>query len=109
MEKEPVAIQSVKDLQDSDKRCLQNLLGRELQENQQIFITAFTAGMVPDEATRRKALAGMQRIQAKAEAHANAHGISEDQIDAAVDEAMEHVRPRTPCYAVDYSGSAWIT
>lgn len=96
MEKEPVAVQNVKDLQANDKRCLEHLLGRQLQANQQVFIMAFTPGLVPDEATRRNALAGIHQIQAKAETHAKAHGITEEEIDAAVDEAMDHVRGRTP-------------
>ncbi len=96
MENELLTVRNVKDIQDSDKRCLESLLGRQLQENQQIFILAFTAGVVPDEATRRKALAGIHQIQAKAETYANAHGVTDEEIDAAVDEAMEHVRRRTP-------------
>jgi hypothetical protein len=52
MEHEPLTIQSVKDLQDSGKRWLENVLGQHLKENQQVFIMVFTPGVEPDEASQ---------------------------------------------------------
>lgn len=94
MKREPLTVQNVKDLQASQKRCLESILGQELRDHQQVFIMAFSAGVEPDEATRRQALAGIKELQAKAEAYANAHGITEEEFDAAVEEAMQHVRRR---------------
>jgi hypothetical protein len=38
----------------------------------------------------------MEQIQAQVQRHMQEHGITEEQFDAAVDEAMEHVRRREP-------------
>jgi hypothetical protein len=94
MEREPIAVRSVKDIEGSEKRCLESMLGQKLRQDQQVFIMAFTPGAVPDEVAHRTALAEIHDLQAKAAAYANAHGITEDEIDAAVDEAMQHVRRR---------------
>ena len=93
MERQPIAVRSVKEIQGSEKRWLEAVLGQHLHDNQQVFIMLFTPGVVPDEATRRRARDGIRNLQAKAQAHADAQGITNAEIDAAVDEAMDHVRP----------------
>ncbi|HEV3259534.1 MAG TPA: hypothetical protein VG013_21895 [Gemmataceae bacterium] len=94
MEHAPVAVQSVKDIQESEKRWLERLLGRPLGEDQQVFIMVLTPGSAPDEATRRKARAGLERIFDKTQEYAKTHGITDEEADAAVEEAMRQVRPR---------------
>ena len=93
MERQPIAVRSAKEIQGSEKRWLEAVLGQHLQDHQQVFIMLFTPGVAPDEATRRQARDGIRKLQAKARAHADAQGISDEEIDAAVDEAMGHVRP----------------
>ena len=94
MERTPVSVQSVKDIQDSGKRWLEELLGQPLRENQQVFIMVLSPGIEPDEAARRQARAGLEATFQEATAHAEAQGVSDDAIDAALGEAMGHVRPR---------------
>ena len=96
MEHEPLTIQSVKDLQDSGKRWLENVLGQHLKESQQVFIMVFTPGVEPDEATRRQALASVKQTMTQVEKNLAEGGVSDDEFDAAVDEAMEDVRRREP-------------
>ena len=94
MEKEPLTIQSVKNLQDSGKRWLENVLGQHLKENQQVFIMVFTPGVEPDEASRRQALANVKQTMTQVESNLADGGVAGDEFDAAVDEAMEDVRRR---------------
>ena len=94
MEKEPLTIQSVKNLQDSGKRWLENVLGQHLKENQQVFIMVFTPGVEPDEASRRQALATVKQTMAQVESNLAQEGVAGEEFDAAVDEAMEDVRRR---------------
>jgi hypothetical protein len=94
MEHEPLTVQSVKDLQDTGKRWLEGILGQHLKENQQVFIMVFTPGIDPDEATRRQSLTRAKATMAQVEKNLAAHGVAGDEFDAAVDEAMEHVRRR---------------
>lgn len=84
------------DLAADDRRSVEHLLGRPLQEDQQVYVVAFTPGVVPDESTRKRALAGMRQAFAAAEQHAQAHGIEDTEIDAAVEEALEHIRYGQP-------------
>jgi hypothetical protein len=95
MERDPIAVQSVKDLQDSGKRWLESVLGHHLRDNQQVFIMVLSPGSEPDEDARRRARAGLEATFAKTEAYALAHGVTDAEIDAAIGEAMEGARPRT--------------
>lgn len=94
MEREPLAVQNVKDLQANEKRCLEGILGQQLRDQQQVFIMAFTPDVVTDEATRRRALAGLEQTWERVQKHMLDHGITDEEFDAAVDEAMRHIRPR---------------
>ncbi len=95
MERSPIVVESVKNLQASGKRLLEAILGQELQENQQVFIMVLSPGMEPDEAARQQARAGLEATFQKTEAYAREQGITDEAIDAAIDEAMAQVRPRT--------------
>ena len=83
---------SVGEMAGDERRSVEHLLGRPLQEDQQIYILAFKPGVAPDENTRRRALANMRQTFAAAEQHAQHQGATEAGIDEAVDEAMEHIR-----------------
>ena len=86
--------QNVKDIDAEQKRSLERLLGRPLADDEQIYVMAFKPGVIPDEATRRNALKRMQSTFEKVDEHVRAHGITPEEIDEAIDEAMEHIRHR---------------
>src|SRR5438067_11337253 len=96
MEREPIAVQSVKDIQATGKRWLEEVLGHHLGDNQQVFIMVFTPGAEPTEAARAQARAGLEQTWERVEKHMQQHGISEAEFDDAVDEAMKQVRRREP-------------
>lgn len=96
MENELLTVQNVKDLQDSGKRWLEGVLGHNLKESQQVFIMVFTPGVQPDEATRRQALAGVERTMAEVGKNLTDQGVTDEEFESAVDEAMEDVRRREP-------------
>jgi hypothetical protein len=94
MEHELFTVQKVNDLQDNGKRWLENVLGEHLKENQQVFIMVFTPGAQPDEASRRLALASVKQTMSTVEKNLSAAGVSAEEFDATVDQAMEDVRRR---------------
>ena len=94
MEQSLIAVESVGNLQAGNKRWLEDVLGQQLQENQQVFIMVLSPGSEPDEAARRKARAGLEATFQKTETYAREHGIEGGEIDAAIEEAMRHVRSR---------------
>lgn len=85
---------NVDEIPEASRRSLESLLGRQLQEHQRVFIMVLDPAGAPSDATRREAAVGLRDIIAMAERHADAQGITEDEADAAVTEAMEHVRRR---------------
>lgn len=93
MEQSPIAVESVRDLEASGKRLLEGILGQQLRENQQVFIMVLSPGSEPDAAARQAGRAGLEATFRKTEAYAQQHGVSDEEIDAAIGEAMAHVRP----------------
>ena len=49
-----------------------------------------------DEAIRRRSVASLPETFRKIDEHVAAQGISAEEIESAIDEAMEHIRPRKP-------------
>jgi hypothetical protein len=94
MQHELVTVQNVRDLQEGGKRWLEEVLGQHIAENQQVFVMVFTPGIEPDEAMRRRALAAVEQTMATVEKNLAEQGVTDEAFDAAVDEAMEHVRQR---------------
>jgi hypothetical protein len=92
MKRSPIAVESVSNLPADDKRLLEGMLGQELEKDQQIFIMVFSPGTEPDEAARSRARAGMEETFRRTEAYARAHQVSDEQVDAAIEEAMREVR-----------------
>jgi hypothetical protein len=96
MDREAVAVKSVKDIQPNEKRWLEGVLGQTIREDQQILIMVITPGEMPTESARREALSGLERTWDRVQEHMREQGIGAAEFDAAVDEAMEHVRRREP-------------
>ncbi len=86
------AFRNVGDIQEDEKRILEELLRVELDPKQQVFIMAFTPGVMPDDATRKAALDNIRTMIASAQQNVQDQGITSDEGDAAVDEAMNRVR-----------------
>jgi hypothetical protein len=87
MESAGITVESVRNLQASGKHLLEDLLGRQLLEDQQVFIMVLSPGSDPDEEARQAASASLEAVFPKTTAHAAEHGASDDEIDAAVREA----------------------
>ncbi len=85
---------NVNDMPAAGRQAIEALLGRNLDAHQQVFIMAYTPNAAPSKAVRDAARASLQQTFAEIDEYAKAHGITPEEGDAAIDEAMEHVRPR---------------
>ena len=85
---------NVEDIPEASRRSLEGLLGRELQQDQRVVILVLDPAAAPSGESRRNAAQGLREIIARAERHAAGTGVSEAEADAAVEEAMAHVRRR---------------
>ena len=85
-------IRNVKDI-DGDDRCgLENVVGKHLQDNQQVIIHVIDVGIEPDEETRRAGLKAAREVARQGRANAAAQGVTEEEAGQIIDEAIRHVR-----------------
>jgi len=85
---------NVTEIPEASRRSLEDLLGQQLRADQRVFIMVLDSPSVPDEEQRGSAAAGLRKIIAAAQSHADRAGVSDEELDASVDEAMAHVRRR---------------
>ena len=87
-------VRNVRDISPENRRSLESMLGEPLREDQKVCI-AIVPVTGPDEDVRRAAFARIEEIFARTDAYAREQGITEKEIDEAVEEAMQHVRHRS--------------
>jgi hypothetical protein len=85
----------VNDIPEPDRRSLENLLGHPLEADQQVFVMVFSAGQLPDEATRRAATARIRQTLAEVDRYRATNGVTDQEVDAAIDEAMHQIHQRS--------------
>jgi hypothetical protein len=78
----------------TEKQFLEKLLGETIAPGEQVFIAKLRPTQVPDEATRRAALERLNQLMDESHRRAVAAGVTQEEAEAAVDEAMEFVRGR---------------
>ena len=86
---------NVGDLPANDKQSLEHLLGQPLKPTERVYIVAFNADE-PTADTRHTTADALDDTLAQALDHAQLIDLTENDIDVAVDEAMQHVRRRQP-------------
>ncbi|MEX2091068.1 MAG: hypothetical protein WD971_00245 [Pirellulales bacterium] len=83
---------NVTDLLESDRQSLEHLLGAPLSSAQRVHIVAYTPGQEPDPVTRARAADEIETMLDRGAANAKQLGVTDAQIDEAVDEAMHTIR-----------------
>ncbi len=91
---ESASSRSVNDLPAPERQTLERMLGQELSSDQRVFVMTYTPSAVPEDSVREAARAGLQRVFERVDQHGARHGVTPEEADAAVEEAMEQVRPR---------------
>ncbi len=92
---ENLTTRNVDDIPAGERAAIEQLLGRSLTGEQKVFIMAFTPGVTADPAVRAAARSRLQRTLEIQKRRATDEDIGTDTADAAVEEAMNHVRRRT--------------
>ena len=83
-----------RDLAPPVKAAIESLLGRSLQDDEQVSVRAFHRHAAPQgEAWQKAAHRLEEQLGRMAE---RAKEVSQDEVEAALDEALLHVRPRRP-------------
>jgi len=84
---------NVNDMPAAKRQAIEALLGRSLDIDQQVFIMAYTPNAAPIRAVRDAARVSLQQTFAKIDDYAKTHDITPEEADAALDEAMQQIRP----------------
>jgi hypothetical protein len=88
------AINQARDLAPPIKAALETLLGQPLQDDEQVSVRVFHRHPAPQDEAWRKAAHGLEkqldRIAGKVK------DVSQDEMEAAIDEATARARPRRP-------------
>ena len=87
-----VVVCKTKDLGVGAREWVAQMFGRELAEDEQVTIMVFPAEHVPSPAERQAAWKGIKTVLDRATE--NMRDVPEAEVEAAIDEAMAHVRPR---------------
>ncbi len=85
-------IRNVDEIEGDLRRWVESGLGQRLRQNQRVMVTVLNVGVEPDEETRRQALEELRGLRAEAAANIKAQGVSPEEVDALVDEAIAYVR-----------------
>ena len=86
----------VKSIPLDDGQVYEAVVGHTLQDNQRIVIRVIELGGEPDEATRRAALARAVEIARQGRAAVESQGITAEEAEAAIDEAIRVARRSKP-------------
>jgi hypothetical protein len=86
------AICTIDEIDPATREWLTRIFGRELPAEQKVAISLIEGDKPSEDAQRRAAWAEINRILDRAAA--NLKDVSDDEYDAALQEAMDKVRPR---------------
>jgi len=87
---------NVKDLEAGERKRYEGVLGRPLEDDQQIILTVVPASEEPSRTERQRAWIELQQLSSKAEGHLRKRGTTSAEWEAAVDEACHEVRYGKP-------------
>jgi hypothetical protein len=86
---------NVADLSDEQRKTVEALIGQPLRSDQVLYWIVMNPGREPTAADKAKARAGLQNLFAKVDRQIDAEGTTPEQFEAAVDEAVRHVRSQS--------------
>jgi hypothetical protein len=88
-------IRNVGEINADERHVYESVLGHALRENQRVIIRVVEFEAEPDETTRRAALGRAVEIARQGRAAAAAQGITPEEAEAAIDEAIQDSRRLT--------------
>jgi hypothetical protein len=88
----PSTTLAVSEIPTEHLRYFEDVLGCALQPSQHVRLVTYSPEATPDEATQLAAIERLEELSRQAAEYQRAHGITEAEIDGAIDEAIAHVR-----------------
>ena len=91
---ESITFRNVDDPPAAERRTLETIVGRPFEPHELVSIRIYPPKAELDEGVRQAARENLERTFAKIDEHGKAHGVTPEEADAAVEEAMQQIRPR---------------
>ena len=85
-------IRNVTELAAPERQLYETVLGEHLEESQRVLVMVLKPGIEADESIRHKAMKRFHELCKEGSENRERLGVSVDQTDATVDEAIAHVR-----------------
>ena len=85
-------LRNVKDISGDDRRSLEHVVGAHLRDHQQVLIHVLDIDVVPTDEARRAGMEQAAVIAERGRAHAATQGVSPDEADTVIDDAVRQVR-----------------
>jgi hypothetical protein len=85
-------IREVKDIEGDKREWLEAALQEHLAENQRVLIVVLSPDAPADEVIRQRAMAHLGQLSQEGAAHRRQLGVSDEEADQVLDEAIRHVR-----------------
>ena len=89
-------IRNVGDLADNERQSIEHLVGKPLANDQEGFVMVYTPGKPTDEATRASARQRLMQNLDELHADMQQRGATAEEVDDAIDEAMNTIRRPSP-------------
>ena len=83
---------NVKGIDPSQRQWIEASIGRHLEDNQQVIIRVVNIDMEPDSRIRDTSLEKASVVAAQGRSHAAEQGLSKEDVNVAIDEAIQHSR-----------------
>jgi hypothetical protein len=90
------ATRTVEQMLPDERRLLEGILGEPLLQDEQVAIVRYRRPLQSDGPQKAAARAGLLALMEKAHQSAIAHGVTDEEADAAIDEAIEAIRHGKP-------------
>ncbi len=85
-------IRNVQEIKASERKVYEDVLGEHLQDSQRVLIMVLNPGVELDEAIRNKAMDDFHQLCKQGTENRERLGVSVEEADQIVDEAIQHVR-----------------
>jgi hypothetical protein len=89
-------VRNVREIESNERQVYEHVLQQKLQDHQHVIVRVINVGVEPPPHVRDAALRRASEIARQGRAHAAAQGVTPEEADAAIDEAIEQVRRRQP-------------
>jgi hypothetical protein len=87
-------VHNVKDMAPETRLGFETGLGERLQDNQRVYVVVMTPNVEPSDQNKAAAIDDLQKLCKQGTKHRESLGVSVEEADDALAEALEHVRSR---------------